>query len=118
MFARILDSLPELLKLHPRMTLFVLFCVGSLAVWSLNTFAGKDQLQNVESHVSQLDIKIDRRHLEQKIHSLESEVFALERITASASARNVDYDRLSKLKSELGSAERELNRLERSVSYN
>lgn len=117
MLGRIFESLPELLRVHTRMTLFVLLCVGTSFWYSFNSFASKTEVQNVQRQIIDLVVNVDRRHLEQRIHSIESEIFALERIVTEGTARSNDYDRLSKLRSELGSVERELRRIDSLISH-
>jgi uncharacterized protein (DUF3084 family) len=112
MISRLLDSLPELLRVHTRLTLFVLLCVGSALWYSINTFASKDEVKTVQSQLAALATTLDRTHQEQRIHNIESEIFSLDRITSSGTARSDDFDRLSKLRSELGSAQRELRRID------
>jgi len=117
MIGRWLDAMQEAFKNNASMAMFVMLCFGGLFWYSIETFASKDEVSNVHSQVVDLVINIDRRHLEQRIHNIESEIFALDRIAASGSARSDDYDRLSKLRSELGSVERELRRIDNRLSH-
>ena len=116
MLGRWLDAMQDAFKNNASMTVFVLLCFGGLYWYSYETFASKAEVSTVHNQVIDLVINIDRRHLEQRIHNIESEIFALDRIAASGSARSDDYDRLSKLRSELGSVERELRRIDNRLS--
>lgn len=116
MIGRWLDAMQDAFKNSASMTFFVLTCSSGLLWYSLETFASKQEVSRVHAQVVELVVNIDRRHLEQRIHNIESEIFALDRIAASGSARSDDYDRLSKLRSELGSVERELRRIDHRLS--
>jgi flagellin-like hook-associated protein FlgL len=116
MIGRWLDAMQDSFRSNASMTMFVLLCCGGLFWFSFETFASKDEVSTIHDQVIDLVINIDRRHLEQRIHNIESEIFALDRIAASGSARSDDYDRLSKLRSELGSVERELRRIDNRLS--
>jgi hypothetical protein len=112
MVGRILDSLREAFESNAALASFVVVAFVSLAWYSVETFASKDDLRTVHHQVVDLVVNVDRRYQEQRIHNIESEIFSLERLMGSGTARADDYDRLSKLRSELGSAMRELERIE------
>ena len=112
MIGKLLESLREAYESNAALATFVVLAVGALYWFSMDTFASKEDLKTVHRQVVDLVINVDRRYQEQRIHNIESEIFSLERLTSSGTARANDYDRLSKLRSELGSAMRELNRIE------
>lgn len=112
MLIRVLDSLTEALKNNASIVVFVLLCAGTLYGHAQQSYASKDDVTALKSQLSDLVASINRRALEQRIQSIESEVFALERLANSGSARQDDYERISKLRSERGSVERELRRID------
>ena len=108
---------------HP--ALMALFFVGVFffCTWSLSNFAFAEDLENVDTKIQKrfetfetklksLEKTVTRGQLEQQIHGLESEIFSLQRMADEGTAREVDYDRLSNLKSQLGTQTRELERLD------
>jgi|GEM_PF-4915492 len=88
-------------SVHPVLAAFVSLVLMAQAVYSIETFATKAELRSLE-------VKVDRRYLDQRIYDIESEMFGIERVIEGGKARDVDYGRLSKLRSQLGAAKREL----------
>lgn len=100
---------------HPIFALIIAVVLVAFIGYSYNTYATIQYVALVEQgveenkkQVSNLSSTIKRSALESKIHSLESEIFGLERLASADEARDMDYDRLAKLKSELGTAKRDL----------
>lgn len=103
---------------HPTFVLLLAISVIALAVYSIKTFAFASDLAAVEQTVSRVQKEvggirdtIERSALEQRIHSFEAEIFNLERLVSEGNARDLDYQRLSALRSELGTAKRMLSRI-------
>lgn len=91
--------------------------VGYIA-YSVRVFALASDVDAVERRLNLIDSKvsgirdtIQRSSLEQRVHSLEAEIFNLERLASDGGARDLDYERLSRLRSELGTAKRDLIRV-------
>lgn len=69
------------------------------------------QVASLKNELSSIQVDLNRYRLETKISSLESQIFDIERVVETGKPRDIDYSTLSKLKSELNQAERELARL-------
>lgn len=103
---------------HPSFGMLLAAGLCGLAWYSLEAFAKVDDLAAVVVRVDAVEIRVDsiretieRNALEQYIHSLEAEIFGLERLVSDGSARDLDYQRLSNLRSDLGTAKRDLDRI-------
>lgn len=105
------DFLKETYK-HP---LFNMGLALSFWLWigfSFHYFAVASEVREIKTDLGGVTATVKRSALETRVHSLESEIFQLERLVAEETARNIDYNRLARLRSELGTAERQLARIE------
>lgn len=106
---------------HPLFSLALVLSFVGWVMFSLQTFATAQELevlrtQDIEQLRAQvLEIRgvVERGQLEQRIYGLESEIYGLERVIAEGAARDMDHARLSRLRSDLGSAKRALARFDR-----
>lgn len=106
---------------HPLFSLALVLGFVGWVTFSLQTFATAQELevlrtQDIEQLRGQvLEIRgvVERGQLEQRIYGLESEIYGLERVIAEGAARDMDHARLSRLRSDLGSAKRALERFDR-----
>ena len=97
---------------HPLFTLFLALVFTGWIMFSLNHFAIASDVDKVKNNVMVLQYTIKKSALEQQIHSVESEIFALERFVAEGNARDIDHERLAKLLSQLGTLKRDILSLE------
>jgi hypothetical protein len=97
---------------HPVFALGIAVVLTGWIVFSFSHFALAADVESVRSEVRSISGAVNRSALEARIHSLESEIFGLERVVSDGAARDMDYDRLARLRSQLGTATRELARLD------
>lgn len=97
---------------HPAYSLGVGLALAWFISFSFVYFATAEELSQVRTTVVSLRTSIDRNALEAQVHAYEAEIFDLERIVDSGDARDRDYERLSALRSDLGTAKRKLERLQ------
>lgn len=110
---------------HPLFVLVLALSTLLYGVYSYRTYATTASVQAVservdgmeasiaslEADITGIATSIKRRGLEQRIHAYEAEIFDLQRRADEGTARDLDFHRLSRLKSELNTAERELLRI-------
>lgn len=96
---------------HPLFALLLSVVLTGWIVFSVTQFAFASEVQDLKQDVRSIRASVERSALETRIHSLEAEIFQLERLVSEEAARNIDYNRLARLRSELGTAERELARI-------
>lgn len=97
---------------HPIFSLLVALALGGWITFSFTHFAFASDVQLLKAEVRDISVSFERGRLESRVHNLESEIFSLERAVDDKTARDRDYQRLARLRSELGSAKRELQRLD------
>lgn len=97
---------------HPLFALLLSVVLSGWIVFSLTQFAWASELSELKQDVRSISASVERSALETRVHSLESEIFQLERLVAEETARNIDYNRLARLRSELGTAKRQLARID------
>lgn len=98
---------------HPLFSVALVLAFLSWVTFSLQTFATQQEMNDLRGQVVEIRNVVERGQLEQRIYSLEDQIYALERIVAAGDAREVDHARLSRLRSDLGSAKREIERFDR-----
>lgn len=98
---------------HPLFSVALVLAFFSWATFSLQTFATQQEMNDLRGQVVEIRNVVERGQLEQRIYSLEDQIYALERIVAAGEARDVDHSRLSRLRSDLGAARREIERFDR-----
>lgn len=98
---------------HPLFSVALVLAFVSWVTFSLQTFATQGELNELREQVVEIRTVVERGQLEQRIYSLEDQIYALERIVADGDAREVDHARLSRLRSDLGAARREIERFDR-----
>lgn len=118
MMSTILELLKEANK-HPFYTLILGAVVAGWIQFSLYYFAPREdqtaqaeELKEVSSRLDGLVTQIQVGSLEQKIHTLEAEQYAVERIITEGTAHRLDHQRLARIRSDLGTAKRDLERLQ------
>jgi len=99
-------------KRHPYLFLFVIFCSGSVVAYAHQTFAEDSSVQakfeQLDRRITGVNSKLDKRFSQQRLHSLESEIYVLEGVIASGDATSRDHQRLVKLRNERGDVRRQL----------
>lgn len=98
---------------HPLFSLALVLGFFGWITFSLQTFATAQDLEQLRGQVLEIRGVVERGQLEQRIYGLESEIYGLERVIAEGKARDIDHARLSRLRSDLGSAKRMLERFDR-----
>lgn len=101
---------------HPLFTLFLTVVLTGWIVFSVNQFAYASEVEELRTEFRDISATVKRSALETRVHSIEAEVFQLERLIAEERARDIDYDRLARLRSELGTAKRQLRRVDTEVT--
>ncbi|MDC0003783.1 hypothetical protein OAE19_05225 [Porticoccaceae bacterium] len=95
------DLVKTIAKEHPLMFVFVLAVAGGSMVYSLQVFAEKDtvneKFEGVERRIGSLEKKVDLRHMQTQLYSLDSEIYQLERLVSSSEANERDHARLAGL---------------------
>lgn len=116
LMSALISELVKSISHHPIFALLIAAVLAAFITYSYNTYATIQYVGVVESRVEDVDRRvfslratIERNALESKIHTLEAEIFGLERLVESGAARDMDYSRLAKLRSELGTAKRNLS---------
>lgn len=97
---------------HPVFNLLLAVCFVSFVAFSFNYFAVAEDAEENKKMLVLIQATIQRNALEAKVYSIEDEIFSLERLVSSSEARERDHERLARLRSDLGSAGRELRRLD------
>lgn len=99
-------------KRHPWLFLFIILADGSMLGYSYQVFAEKidvdERFHKVETSIERIDRKIDLWALEQRLHTIESEIFQLERLETHGDATFRDSTRLDQMKIEGGKVKRQL----------
>lgn len=98
---------------HPLFSVILVLCFLGFAGFSMQNFATAQEVEQLRGQVLEVRGVVERGQLEQRIYGLESEIYALERLIADGSAREMDHARLSRLRSDLGSVRRALERFDR-----
>lgn len=98
---------------HPLFSVALVIAFFSWVTFSLQTFATQQEMNDLRGQVVEVRNVVERGQLEQRIYSLEDQIYALERIVSAGEARDVDHSRLSRLRSDLGAAKREIERFDR-----
>ena len=111
------EALYTISKTHPHLALLVVVIVTGVIGYSYRVFAEDVELKRLENkhdtEFSYLSRKIDYGFTELKLKNVEGQIFTLERAAQSGDGFSPrDADRLSELRSELGSLSREISRIE------
>ena len=93
------DLIKAMAKEHPVMLVFVLALVGSSMLYSLQVFADKEEVSKkfagLEARITTVENKVDLRHLETQLYSLDAEIYQLERLVSDGQANERDHTRLA-----------------------
>lgn len=92
--------------------MFNLLLATVLVLWipfSFNYFAEASELEEMQMDLAGLDVTVRRSALETRISQMEMEKFQLEKFVSDGEAPEIVYDRLARLRSELGAAKRRLD---------
>lgn len=107
---------------HPSFALLLSISMIGWVGFSVNHFAMASDLKGFNSSVEELKASysgikkmMERNAIEQRIHAMEKEVFDLQRVIGDGGAREMDHERLAKIRSELGTAKRALARVDSGV---
>lgn len=118
----------ETFKRHPWLFVFIMAISGAMVFGAIEVFAKSDDVEKLETDlkkrvdkvdqrieqvnhkVDSLEMLVNRRFLQQHLHSLEKEIFELERITKSNQATDRDFRRLDKLRIERNDVNDQLGR--------
>ena len=111
------DALIAISKTHPHVALLLVMVVTGVIGYSYRVFAEDIDLKRLENkhdtEFSYLSRKIDYGFSELKLKNVEGQIFTLERAAQSGEEFTTrDADRLSELRSELGSLSREIAQIE------
>lgn len=109
-----MSLLAEFLKAghkHPMFNLGIAVVVSSWIAFSFNYFAVASEVKEMQSDLSDIGTTVRRSSLETRISQMEMEKFQLEKFVSDGEAPDIVYDRLARLRSELGTAKRQLARI-------
>lgn len=131
MLSFIVDLLKDEMKRHPHMFLFSLLLGAGILGYSYRVFAQQTDVNKqfesltmvqdaravevdkrfytIEHRIDEVEQVIDQRHYEQRLASVDTEIFDLERLAESKQATDRDLSRLSNLMIERGEILRKLN---------
>lgn len=137
MLSFIADLLKEEMKRHPHMFVLMLLLSAALMGYSYRVFAQQEvvnnqfaQLQSVaqtrtsevnerfqelDARIGEVEQTIDQRFYEQRLATIETEIFQLERLAESKQATDRDLSRLSNLMIERGEIIRKLDEVSRGI---
>lgn len=109
------DLFQRTLRDHPHMVLLMTLMVAMSLVYSFKVFAERTDVHGkfavMGERIDRLESKVDLRYLETTLHSLEREIYQLERLTNSGEANDRDHERLVDLQGEAGDVVRDINAL-------
>lgn len=110
------DLVKTEIRTHPNLVAIIFLVSAGLSGYAIKTFAEKTevdtQFESVNKRIDDLEFKVDKRHYEAQIHSVESEIYQLERLERSGEADATDLKHLDSYRSELGTLKRELEDLD------
>lgn len=103
-------------KRHPYMFLFVLVCCGAVVGYSYQVFAQEIAVQrkfvDIDKRLSRLEVTVDERFLEQRLQSLESDIYDVEQRITDGVGNAATHERLRDLRIRHGATVRELQNLD------
>lgn len=111
----ILDGMQRELKSMP-FTFVVILALASGGGYLWKTTAKASEVADIKSQVTRLSQQIERRQIEQRIATIEAELFAIEQKIKDAEAKGVPidslyYGRRNQLQTDLNQAQRDLAQL-------